>query len=346
MALKDFVSETGRIIGEDRNRPRIPTQTIEGRMAGSDRMLYGLEQARNGPRPYLNEDPLRDSFVESNSSYSGCDILPIIQLNQKLIVMGNIHTLDYSTFREKEPIRTLGRSYPKGFTRGSRTIAGTMIFVVFDQNPLYELIKEVRDDASTSDRYTSPIADQLPPVDVTLWFSNEYGHKSLIRLYGLEFVQEGETHSVKDIYTEGVFQYKARDIDTMVPYRDIENFKNLLFQRQLSGQFTDNYLGSMMEYRKKIQRDVANIRGIINRIQQERGRRNIVSFGTTALFGGNADLNDELKKYQTKLRLLINELESINNEILKHEQNIYGWNGQQKNSGVTGREDLNRDVTI
>jgi hypothetical protein len=34
-------------------------------------------------------------------------------------------------------------------------------------------------------------------------------------LYGVEFVQDGGTFSIEDIFTESVVQYVARDIDPM-----------------------------------------------------------------------------------------------------------------------------------
>jgi hypothetical protein len=59
------------------------------------------------------------------------------------------------------------------------------------------------------------MSDQLPPLDISLLFANEYGALSIMTIYGLEFFQEGSTFSVHDLYSENVMQWVARDIDLM-----------------------------------------------------------------------------------------------------------------------------------
>ena len=83
-----------------------------------DLTTSGLNRLRGGPRPYIQSNPIRDAIVEANSSYSGTDCIPIAQINDKLIMLGNVATFSYSIFREKGPVRTLGRSYAKGYTAG------------------------------------------------------------------------------------------------------------------------------------------------------------------------------------------------------------------------------------
>jgi hypothetical protein len=53
-------------------------------------------------------------FSKTYASYSGTDVQVIVQVNNKLIVLGNLETFSYSTFREKSPVRVLGRSGCKG----------------------------------------------------------------------------------------------------------------------------------------------------------------------------------------------------------------------------------------
>jgi hypothetical protein len=136
-------------------------------------------------------------------------------------VLGEIQTLSWSIFREKSPVRTLGSVYPKTYVRGPRTIGGSMIFTVFNQHVLHELLElDMRYySTGTGDfdkyQYTSNLADQLPPLDITLLFANEYGAISYMGLYGVEFVQEGGTFSIEDIFSESVVQYVARDLDPL-----------------------------------------------------------------------------------------------------------------------------------
>jgi hypothetical protein len=141
------------------------------------------------------------------------------------IELGEIQTLSYSVFREKAPVRTLGSVYPRAYVRGSRTIAGTMVFTVFHKHAFHEILQYnlglINTGAYDHDafRYSTNMVDQLPPLDISLIFANEYGAISYMGIYGVEFVQEGSTFSIEDIYSENVIQYVARDLD---PMRQIE----------------------------------------------------------------------------------------------------------------------------
>jgi hypothetical protein len=53
-------------------------------------------------------------------------------------------------------------------------------------------------------------ADQLPPFDVTLAAANEYGALAVMRIFGLELLNEGSGVSIDDIVTEQQHTYVAR----------------------------------------------------------------------------------------------------------------------------------------
>ncbi len=129
--------------------------------------------------------------------------------------LAEIQTISISTYREKTPVRAIGSVGVKGYTRGPRTVAGSIIFTVFDRNVLFELMDISRFDAD--DQFQAAIKDQLPPLDLTIQFANEYGALSRMGLYGVEFVSEGQTISIEDILLEDVVQFVARDVDPMTP---------------------------------------------------------------------------------------------------------------------------------
>lgn len=146
--------------------------------------------------------------------------------------LAETQSFSWSIFREKDPVRTLGSVYPRAFTRGPRTVSGTMIFTVFYEHVLHEVmalnLRYHSTGTSDNDNYlqTTMLPDQLPPLDLTLIFANEYGAISTMGLYGVEFFQEGGTFSIEDLYTENVISYVARDID---PIRAVG-------QRKIDGQ--------------------------------------------------------------------------------------------------------------
>jgi len=136
-------------------------------------------------------------------------------------VLAELQTISWGVFREKSPVRTLGSVYPRAFTRGTRTIGGSMIFTVFHKHALHEILslpaKMYSTGAGDNDsyQYTTNLPDQLPPLDLSLIFANEYGAISHMGLYGVEFIQEGGTFSIEDIFSENTVQYVARDIDPL-----------------------------------------------------------------------------------------------------------------------------------
>lgn len=130
-------------------------------------------------------------------------------------VLAELQTISISTFREKAAVRACGQVGVKGYTRGPRTIAGTMVFTVFDRNVLFELLETTSFDSD--DQFQAAIKDQLPPLDLTIMFANEYGALSRLSLYGVEFVSEGQSMSIEDIILEDVCQFVARDVDPMTP---------------------------------------------------------------------------------------------------------------------------------
>ena len=89
-----------------------------------------------------------------------------------------------------------------------------MIFTVFNEHVLYDFLDFHASDFD-SVGFTAAILDQIPPVDILVTFANEYGAVSRMTIYGVEFVDEGQTMSIEDILTENVVHYVARDIDPM-----------------------------------------------------------------------------------------------------------------------------------
>ena len=170
------------------------------------------------------EKGLPDPF--SNMSFSGTDItativLPTIDRNtgtigeSDVLEMAEIQTISYSIHRENAPIRTIGHVNPRGFIKGGRTIAGSLIFTVFNEYAFYR-IKEFRQMMAETGLFFAPLADMLPPFDIVLSFFNEYGLAAKMKLYGVTIVDEGGTMSVDDLITEQTYTFMARGIQPLV----------------------------------------------------------------------------------------------------------------------------------
>jgi hypothetical protein len=144
-------------------------------------------------------------------------------------VLAEAQTISISSHRDKQAVRTCGRVYPVAYARGQREIAGSLIFTVFNESVLYEFLESHISDFD-GNSYTSALLDQLPPVDITIIFANEYGQTSRMAIYGVEFLNEGQTMSIEDILTENVVNYVARDYDPMrsVAHRKIDENSRLV----------------------------------------------------------------------------------------------------------------------
>lgn len=182
----------------------------------------------------------KSAYTKTNTSFSGADIVATITpLGGKPIVFGEIQTISYSIYRPITPVGALGRINPKGVVRGPRTIAGSLIFTVFDRHVLKEMMDSYNVDKQKvsnafQDQYgfsQNDIAelrkygktDEIPPFDINISFLNEYGNSATLNIYGIYILTEGQTMSIEDMITENTMQYIAMDIDLMDYTRIREN---------------------------------------------------------------------------------------------------------------------------
>lgn len=159
------------------------------------------------------------------NSYAGTDIVAQIVLpNEEPLMLGELHTLSYSTHRENMPVRALGHTNAVGHVRGNRTIAGSLIFMVFNNYAFYRL-KHMQN-AINHNLY--PVADMLPPFDIVLTFANESGALSKMKIFGVTIIDEGGTMSIDDLVIESTYSFLARGIQPMTGYYIREDESNRL----------------------------------------------------------------------------------------------------------------------
>jgi hypothetical protein len=149
-------------------------------------------------------------------TFSGADISVSFTFpGGETIYIGSLQTLSYSIHRENTPVRLLGHSAPVSFVKGGRTIAGSMIFTLFNSYAFYQL-KCLQEKVLMGG---APLADSLPPFDITISFVNEYGSFSKMKILGVSIVDEGGVMSIDDIIVEQTYTYIARGIAPMVAYK-------------------------------------------------------------------------------------------------------------------------------
>ncbi len=196
--------------------------------------------------------PQSSVFSRSYNSFSGIDIKAVFGNK----VAAELQAISYSITREKAPVYTMGSADPRSFSRGKRGIAGTLIFIVFDRHTIISTlgglapdggllfqsdIEDIRpgnnvsglsavpqpvqtsesdlDSGTFADQQlaTTWYVDQIPPFDVTLAAANEYGALAVMRIFGVELLNEGYGVSIDDLVSEQQFTYIARTIIGWTP---------------------------------------------------------------------------------------------------------------------------------
>jgi len=72
--------------------------------------------------------------------------------------------------------------------------------------------------SSDQDAVAPWFSDQIPPFDVTLAAANEYGALAVMRIFGVELLNEGYGVSIDDIVSEMQNTYVAR---TLIPWKNL-----------------------------------------------------------------------------------------------------------------------------
>lgn len=156
-------------------------------------------------------------YSGTNSTYSPADIVASITLQTPegpiSTVLGQLQTISYSIYQDKAPVRTIGNMNAKDWVFGPRSIAGSLVFTVFNKHWMNSVMDQLKDKSVMKNAHF--ITDELPPFDITISFANEYGFDSKMAIYGVRIMNEGQVMSVNDIYVENTYQYVANDIDLM-----------------------------------------------------------------------------------------------------------------------------------
>lgn len=194
-----------------------------------------IDEWKDRVNPYWGFDQTFPTWGGTLTSFGGCDIKVIVTLGQqsgvydapKTATLGDLQTISYSVFRQLTPVNAFGHVHDKAHLVGKRTIAGSMIFSVFNRQVLSELLSPngvpYHDSYDTSGNidFKATLVDQLPPFDIVILFQNEAGNISRMALYGVKIQSEGQVMSISDLMTENSVTYMAKHIDPMTPILEI-----------------------------------------------------------------------------------------------------------------------------
>jgi hypothetical protein len=162
-------------------------------------------------------------------SYAGSDILCTIYVPSHNIqgskdpgfieVEDQLQTITVSSARSVMPVRRLGETNPAAYTRGSRTIAGSMVFTTGLKDAFVKMLAKSFKDGEPRNEATL-FVDQIPKFSMIFQGHNELGGVSSAMLVNITLTNFGTTFSVDDIYTESTFTYVAEQYFPISDYGD------------------------------------------------------------------------------------------------------------------------------
>lgn len=144
------------------------------------------------------------------SGYAGTDIVCVFKfpdfVKKEPIVFGELTTISFSTYRDKFPVRSLGFVNPKGYTKAGRTVAGSLIFTIFEKSIINRVVEEIYS------KKFNLIPDELPAFSIDITMANEFGNKTHIALFGVEIVEGNQIMTVDNMQTNEQYSFVAQDI--------------------------------------------------------------------------------------------------------------------------------------
>lgn len=160
------------------------------------------------------------SYRYPNESFSGCDMTASIVYSWKednktkysSHILGELQTVSYSIHMEKRPVRSIGNVNAKDYVMGPRTIAGSLVFAVFNKHFAKKIMAENNNKFKSGQAF---LVDELPPFDIVISLANEYGLRSRLVIYGVRLLNEGQVMSINDVFTENTYQFMATDVEYM-----------------------------------------------------------------------------------------------------------------------------------
>jgi len=143
-------------------------------------------------------------FTRAYNSFSGIDIKATFGTK----VIGSLQGISYSISREKAPVYTMGSADPRAFARGKRGIAGSLVFVQFDDDPLMFELANLTDDTRRL-YFLSDIDDLRPQYDPNSQIPVAGSGVAAVGESSVNFPGQAAGAQESDVTTAGADQVRA-----------------------------------------------------------------------------------------------------------------------------------------
>lgn len=187
-----------------------------------------------------------DAIYDGGLSFSGVDIhatcfVPSALSSGSSISAGTfkkfaeLQTITVSSNRGVYPVRRLGESFVAEYVKGTRTIAGTIIFSVLEKDVFSNLYQVDKRDTRNAQ---IPFVDMLPPFTIGLHAINESGKDASMFLTDVTLTNFGMTISVDDLFIESTYNYVAKWATPFMPGSLVKNLSILAQALAQEGNFS------------------------------------------------------------------------------------------------------------
>jgi hypothetical protein len=195
----------------DYNKSKNPTTGLEEThcsFSGSDIQCYifGDELQLQGDKDWVKKS---QNFHADEKKLLENDI--VRSGKERLVtVLNGIQTITVSSARSFGPVRRLGEIEPVVYKGGARTIAGSMVFALMNEDVFVQLYSGLADGMGDNIGEGPDFVDAMPPFNILIRAYNEYGAQASAMLMGVKITNFGTTYSVDDMFTESTYNYVAK----------------------------------------------------------------------------------------------------------------------------------------
>jgi len=157
-------------------------------------------------------------------TYTSVDIDAWAIFGTTAVQVKGLTGISWSRHKDKNPDRTTYTPTAAKRTHGAKTYAGSMIFALFDEDPIRAISPSKYFDGHSPIVPSSGITNygevdslDMPGFDMEITFTNEYGSVSIMHIWGVDFTDDGGSITTRQNEQEVVYKYEASRIDPIKP---------------------------------------------------------------------------------------------------------------------------------
>jgi len=157
-------------------------------------------------------------------TFTGVDLTAFAVFGSLVTEVKGLTMISWSSHRDKHSNRRTFERKPTSHARGAQTIAGSMVFTLFDEDPIRAMTpieffhgnNPITGPGGISE-FNEMDPTEVPRFDIAISLTNEYGAISTMIIFGIDITDSGGAISMRQLENEIVIQFKALGLDPIKP---------------------------------------------------------------------------------------------------------------------------------